>query len=170
MISAASGSNIMTYDEFTSYTSPVGIYSLNTPRNLQFASNCFFKSPNQPLNCTYDANVTALEPCILNNAIKELNDTTWGELAENVCAIYYPSLSTNVTLGPPAPGQMLVGPISKCQSMTFTAGDQWVRGGRPAAPVALSAAHRSPALDQLLERSLTTPCNPEPAVPDRRVG
>ncbi len=35
MISAASGDKIMTLDEFESYTSPVGIYSLNTPRNLQ---------------------------------------------------------------------------------------------------------------------------------------
>ena len=38
MISAASGDNIMTLDQFESYTSPVGIYSLNTPRNLQFDS------------------------------------------------------------------------------------------------------------------------------------
>ena len=121
-------------------------------------SNCFFKSPNQPLNCTYDANVTALEPCIMNNAIKALNDTTWGELAENVCAMYYPSLSTNVTLGPPAPGQMLVGPISKCQSMDFATGDQWVRVGCPAAPLALLAAcARSRVLDRLTNHTLAPP-------------
>jgi hypothetical protein len=162
MISAASGDNIMTEDQFESYTSPVGIYSLNTPRNLQvgaaapslepskriiqvqtqpitnqpltsfppllptkFNSNCFFKSPNQPMDCTYDAK-NANAACIKNDVVKVLNSTTWGELAENVCANYYPSLSTNVTLGPPPAGQLLVGPISKCQNMTFDAGEQWI--------------------------------------------
>jgi hypothetical protein len=100
------------------------------------------------MDCTYDAK-DADEACIKNVAIKALNSTTWGELALNVCANYYPSLSTNVTLGPPPAGQLLVGPISKCQNMTFDAGEQWVlsdvraRLGGPALRAA--AARRVPA-------------------------
>ena len=78
------------------------------------------------MDCSYAANATASKACIKNDAIKALNSTTWGELALNVCANYYPSLSTNVTLGPPPAGQLLVGPISKCQNMTFDAGEQWI--------------------------------------------
>ena len=78
------------------------------------------------MDCSYAANATASKACIKNDAIKALNSTTWGELALNVCANYYPSLSTNVTLGPPPAGQLLVGPISKCQNMTFDAGKQWI--------------------------------------------
>ncbi len=102
-----------------SYPSQVGVYSLNTPRNLQFSSNCFYKSPNAPLNCTAGN-------CIVNIAIPELNDTTWGELAANECAAYLPTSSTPVALGPAPNGTVLVSVISKCQNMTFTSSSVYV--------------------------------------------
>jgi hypothetical protein len=119
MIYASSGDNPMTYDEFITYPEQVGIWKLNTPRNLQFNENCFFKSPSSPIDC---------EPgtCINNKAIKALNDTTWGELALNVCSGYYPSGSTDVVLGPAPEGQVLIAPISKCQNMTFDGPQAWV--------------------------------------------
>ena len=64
MISAASGDNKMTNEEFATYPYQVGNYLLNTPRNLQFSSNCFFKSPNSPLDC-------APGQCITNVPIPE---------------------------------------------------------------------------------------------------
>lgn len=119
MIYAAAGDNKMTYGEFSTYPPQVGIWSLNTPRNLQFQENCFFKSPTTPMSCS-------AEDCIVNKAIKALNDTTWGELALNVCAGYFPSGDTNITLGPSPEGQILVAPISKCQNMTFNGPTEWV--------------------------------------------
>ncbi|KAL4540184.1 hypothetical protein Ndes2437B_g01485 [Nannochloris sp. 'desiccata'] len=124
MISASSGDNPMTYDEFITYPSQVGIYSLNTPRNLQFSSNCFFKSPNAPMDCSNSDDSSA--ECITINTIKSLNNTTWGELALNACASYYPSNSTDVVLGPAPAGQVLVAPINKCQNMTFTETNAWI--------------------------------------------
>ena len=109
----------MTYEEFTTYPSQVGIWSLNTPRNLQFQTNCFFKSPSTPTSCESG-------DCIVNRAIKALNDTTWAELALNVCAGYYPSGDTDIALGPAPEGQMLVAPISKCQNMTFEGPTEWI--------------------------------------------
>lgn len=108
----------MAYDEFITYSSPVGKWSLNTPRNLQFESNCFFKSPTIPTDCT--------DACIEYTDIKALNDTTWGSLALNVCGGYFPSGDTDIELGAAPEGQVLVTPISKCQNMTFAAGPQYV--------------------------------------------
>jgi hypothetical protein len=119
MIYAASGDNKMTYDEFITYPSQVGVYSMNTPRNLQFASNCFFKSPNEALDC-------APGECIVNVPIPELNDTTWGEMADNKCASYYPPTSTPVALGPAPNGTVLVSVISKCQNMTWTSDSVYI--------------------------------------------
>lgn len=119
MISAASGDNKMTYDQFITYPPQVGAYSLNTPRNLQFSSNCFFKSPNESFDC-------APGECITNVAIPELDDTTWGELADNKCASYYPDSSTAVALGPAPEGNVLVSVISKCQNMTWTSDSIYV--------------------------------------------
>jgi len=113
MISTASGDNKMTYDEFITLPTQVGPYKLNTPRNLQFSSSCFFKSPNEPLDC-------APGECVNNVAIPELNDTTWGELAQNECSSNYPDSSVAVGLGPTPEGSVLVTVISKCQNMTFT--------------------------------------------------
>lgn len=118
IIYASGGDNPMTYDEFITYSSPVGKWSLNTPRNLQFESNCFFKSPTTPTDCT--------DECIEYISVKALNDTTWGSLALNVCVGYFPSGDTDVALGPAPEGQVLVSPISKCQNMTFAAGPQYV--------------------------------------------
>ena len=69
---------------------------------------------------------SASDECITINTIKSLNDTTWGELALNACAAYYPSNSTDVALGPAPEGQVLVAPINKCQNMTFTETDAWI--------------------------------------------
>jgi len=118
MVYASMGDNPMTYEEFQSTPSQVGKWKLNSPRNLQFESNCFFKSPTTPADCTED--------CIEVETIKALNDTTWGALALNVCAGYFPSGDTDIELGPAPPGQILVSPISKCQNMTFAAGNQYL--------------------------------------------
>jgi hypothetical protein len=119
MISAASGDNKMTYDEFITYPAQVGPYKLNTPRNLQFSSNCFFKSPNEPIDC-------APGECITNVAIPELNNTTWGELALNECSSYYPDSSIEIGLGAAPEGNILVSVISKCQNMTWTSDSIYV--------------------------------------------
>lgn len=118
VVYASSQDNPMTYEEFQSYPSQVGKWKLNTPRNLQFESNCFFKSPTSPIDCTDD--------CIDIETIKALNDTTWAALALNVCAGYFPSGDTDVELGAPPAGQIFVSPISKCQNMTFAAGPQYI--------------------------------------------
>lgn len=118
VVYASSQDNPMTYEEFQTYPSQVGKWKLNTPRNLQFESNCFFKSPTSPIDCTDD--------CIDIETIKALNDTTWAALALNVCAGYFPSGDTEVELGAPPAGQIFVSPISKCQNMTFAAGPQYI--------------------------------------------
>ncbi len=107
----------MTYDEFITYSSPVGKWSLNSPRNLQFESNCFFKSPGTPTDCT--------DACVEYTTVKVLNDTTWASLALNVCGGYFPSGDTDIEVGAPPQGQIMVTPISKCQNMTFAAGPQY---------------------------------------------
>lgn len=118
MVYASGGDNPMTYDEFITYSSPVGKWSLNSPRNLKFESNCFFKSPTIPSDCTDD--------CVDIINVKALNDTTWAALALNVCGGYFPSGDTNITLGAAPEQEILVTPISKCQNMTFAAGPQYV--------------------------------------------
>lgn len=119
MIYASGGDNPMSYEEFITYSSPVGKWSLNTPRNLQFESNCFFKSPTIPSNCTSDECIEFIE-------IMALNMTTWASLAQSICGGYFPSGDTNIELGPAPAGQVIVTPISKCQNMTFAAGPQYV--------------------------------------------
>lgn len=93
-IYAASGDNMMTYDEFMAYDPPtnVTIWELNTPRNLQFSANCLMKSPGAPINCTEGDGGNCMEI----TTVKVLNDTTWGSLATNECAAYYPDNSTDV--------------------------------------------------------------------------
>lgn len=60
--------------------------------------------------------------CITINTIKSLNNTTWGELALNACASYYPSNSTDVVLGPAPAGQVLVAPINKVRKFELPFG------------------------------------------------
>lgn len=104
MVSVASGSNPITSTEFAAYPDQVGIYTKNTPRNLQFSSNCLFKSPYPPLNCTNSASST--NPCVTVDTISDFNNTTWGEMALNVCAAYFPVTKTRPALGPAPPGQV----------------------------------------------------------------
>ena len=118
MVYVASEDDPMSFEEFQSTPSQVGKWKLNSPRNLQFQANCFFKSPTAPVDCTDD--------CVEIERIKALNDTTWAALALNVCVGYFPSGDTNVELGAPPPGQIFVSPISKCQNMTFAAGKQYL--------------------------------------------
>jgi len=71
-------------------------------------------------------NCTEGDDCMEITNVKVLNDTTWGSLAINECAAYYPDNSTDVILGPAPEGQVLVAVINKCQNMTFTEEQAWI--------------------------------------------
>lgn len=123
VVYASSGDKPMSQDEFAALPPQVGQWQLNTPRGLLFDS-CFWRSVSKKPQCRQRL---AKDPmaCVWIRTIPQLGNTTWLEMAGNLCGELYPATNSSSTLGASPSGTVTVAVIDKCQNMTWTSKEVW---------------------------------------------